>query len=541
MGILVASEPVYAQISAGGVPISFREAMRPDTATPVRLTPPDPGRLAAEDELDRMNYRFAVNIPVSLGIGDAGNWTVSPAGTRVWRMTIIAPGARALLVYFDRFRLGEGDRVFIYNPARTKLLGAFTARNNNRWSTFATEMVEGDAVTIEYDAPAGVALPDLRISEIGYAYRGVSSLGDAPSGFGGSGDCEVNINCEEGQDWQLEKRSVARIAVKRGTGSVWCTGSLVNNVRNDGTPYLLTADHCGRYSSETDLTQWIFYFNYEGTACANPSKEPASNSLVGATLVAHGGNAGAAGSDFFLLRLSSPVPENFNVYFNGWSRITTPPSSSGVTIHHPQGDIRKVSVYNTPLEPTFWTGGSKLAHWRVRWAATPNGHGVTEGGSSGSPLYDNLGRLVGTLTGGDASCDSAYLTAPDYYGMFSYSWDKNGTDSTEVLKYWLDPDSTDVMELNGWAVGTGEMVKEPLVTLRPNPVQDFMILSRPAGSCDDLVISVSDMLGKVVFSEEWKATAGVAKKVGTGSLAPGIYLVAVTGNGIRAVHKIIKQ
>ena len=230
----------------------------------------------------------------------------------------------------------------------------------------------------------------------------------------------------------MEKRSVTRITVKRGGSSLWCTGSLIKNVRNDRKPYILTADHCGNKSSVTDLSQWIFYFNYEGAGCPDPTTEPPLKSITGATLVAHGGNEASTGSDFFLVLLKSAIPDSYNVSFNGWSRETAQPSPSGTTIHHPQGDIKKISTYTTPLQPAHWSGNPALAHWRVTWTGTPSGHGTTEGGSSGSPLFDNYGRLVGTLTGGDSGCDSAALNLPDYYGMFSYSWDKNGTDSVNI-------------------------------------------------------------------------------------------------------------
>ena len=143
-------------------------------------------------------------------------------------------------------------------------------------------------------------------------------------------------------------------------------------------------------------------------------------------------------------------------------------------IHHPQGDIKKISTYTVPLMQTIWTGGSKLAHWQVNWSKTANGHGTTEGGSSGSPIFDSQGLLVGTLTGGDSSCDSLDLLLPDYYGMFSYSWDKNGTDSNEVLKYWLDPDNTNTMTLNGWSVGLEDQQIYGRISVYPNPFDDVL-------------------------------------------------------------------
>lgn len=530
-----------AQLSKGGLPVSISRSVAPDTLIYQPAETPVPEDLAQEDQKSPLPYRFAVNLPVDLGIDTEGRWTTTAGGEKIWRLNIKSPRALALTLYFDRFRIPDGGKLFLYNPGRTQLLGAFTSANNNSLSTFAAGLIYGDQLTLEYNAPADLPVPDLHISEIGHAYRGVTEYSGMKNGFGGSGPCQVNVNCAEGGNWQNEKRGVVRINVKRGSGSLWCTGSLVNNVRNDGTPYVLTADHCGRLSTETDLNNWIFYFNYEGATCPDPAEEPSLHSMTGATLVAHGGNGGQTGSDFFLVLLKSPVPESFHVYFNGWSLDTLQPSPSGTGIHHPQGDIKKISTYVKPLKPSVWVGGSKLAHWKVNWAQTTNGHGTTEGGSSGSPLFDNQGLLVGTLTGGDSSCDSASLDLPDYYGMFSYSWDKNGTDSVSMLKCWLDPDNSGVKVLNGWALSLPETVDNSRVTIFPNPVTNELNIRSAAAPGEDLSLAVYDIWGRTQLSRAWKSGIGNEIRLDLSGFAPGIYFIALTGGDRRVVRKIVKQ
>jgi PKD repeat protein len=125
-------------------------------------------------------------------------------------------------------------------------------------------------------------------------------------------------------------------------------------------------------------------------------------------------------------------------------------SQNGAGIHHPQGDIKMISTYSDPLLSTNYFDSNENTdgkYWRVVWSDTENGHGVTEGGSSGSAIYNSNGLLVGTLTGGQAACN--LQTSPDWYGKFSYHWESNGNDSSTQLKCWLDPigDGTEV--LNG--------------------------------------------------------------------------------------------
>ena len=530
-----------AQVSQGGVPRSFALAMTNDASPVITVASPSVDVLQNEDELNPIPYRFALNIPVDLGIVTAGNWSKAPDGTSVWRLTVESAGALALTLYFDRFKLPEGGKLFVYNPGRTQLIGAFTSENNSKLSTFATELIYGDKLTLEYDMEEGAPLPELHISEVAYAYRGISVYSSMKTGFGGAGKCEVNINCAEGDVWQKQKKSVVRVQIKRATGDVWCTGSMVNNTRMDGKPYFLTADHCGTSSTALEISQWIFYFNYEGTGCPNPTSEPTPKTLTGGKMLAHGGNSGASGSDFFLVLLNSNIPASYNVYYNGWSRETVTPSPSGVGIHHPEGDIKKISTYTDPLVSSSFNGGSLLSHWMVKWSGTAHGHGTTEGGSSGSPIFDNLGRLVGTLTGGESSCDSANLNSPDYYGQFAYSWDKNGYDSINVLKFWLDPTSSNVMTLNGWALGVDEPLQPDWVTVYPNPVAGNLYFKTTASSGKKIGVIVYDTWGRRVFKNEYNNVPDQECVIDMTELASGMYLVKISDGERQYGGKIIKQ
>src|SRR5690606_34279814 len=107
----------------------------------------------------------------------------------------------------------------------------------------------------------------------------------------------------------------------------------------------------------------------------------------------------------------------------------------GASIHHPAGDIKKISTYSSNLVSDTW-GGPAGTHWRVTWTANASGHGVTEGGSSGSPIFNAAGRIIGTLTGGSSFCNAP--SNPDYYGKMSYHWTSNPGDD---LSTYLAPGS----------------------------------------------------------------------------------------------------
>lgn len=153
---------------------------------------------------------------------------------------------------------------------------------------------------------------------------------------------------------------------------------------------------------------------------------------------------GNTGSDYLLVELNATPPTNYNVYYNGWNANNTA-SASGVGIHHPAGGRKKISTYTSALASATYGGTVANTHWRVVWAATANGHGVTEGGSSGSPIFNSSGLIVGTLTGGSSYCTAP--TSPDFYGKMSYHWTSNS--AGQQLKSFLDPGNTGALTLTG--------------------------------------------------------------------------------------------
>ncbi|MCD4747197.1 MAG: hypothetical protein K8R58_12945 [Bacteroidales bacterium] len=444
-----------AQISQGGIPVSFTDKTISNIIKIYEFQKPDLEKLALEDEENESNgmpYRNAVSIPVNLNIFNSGIWTDLDDGSKIWRLRLKSEDALALSVYYDQFWLPHGGKLYLYNEEQSQVIGAFSEYNNKQTGLFATEFIQGEIVTLEYYQPSnsmGEAI--ISISEIAYAYRGVSFMygnGNNGDDFGDSWWCHINVNCStEGDNWQDEKRGVARILIKIGAGYYWCSGSLINNTNDDGSPYFLTAAHCGEGASTSDLNQWIFYFNFEAPGCPNPPSQPSSNTMTGATFKANDPSSGNSGSDFYLVLLNNSIPLYYNPYYNGWNRSTSP-SPNGVSIHHPAGDIKKISTYTSPLQSTTeWNG--LPTHWKVTWVYTTNGRGIIEGGSSGSPIFDNNGRIVGDLTG-HYTYSSCTTPSPAFYGKFSYSWDQNGSTPSTRLKDWLDPGNTGVIYLDAY-------------------------------------------------------------------------------------------
>lgn len=423
---------LQAQISIGGEPYSFNHPSIKAEIPTAKMPKIDLAALKAEDALNESNkqvYRFGKSIEVSLNLDNSGVWQTLPNGDKLWRLQIHSKDAKSINLIYSDFYLPKGGKLFLYNANRSEVLGAFTSKNNKSYRKFSTSLLKGDKTILEYYEPANVAGKGvIQISEVIHGYR--SFQRKIEKGYGDSGDCNVNVNCMDGNDWQVQKRSVAMIIAG---GKRDCTGALVNNVRQDGTPYFLSANHCLPNNSE-EIETWLFVFNYESPTCFDEDGR-LDQAVSGAVL-----RAASADSDFALLELSEVPPLEYSIYYAGWSAEDVAVVQS-TCIHHPAGDIKKITFNEDLLVSDNIDGTPPNTFWKVtEWEK-----GTTEGGSSGSPLFDFNKRIVGQLYGGLASCNNI---AWDTYGKFSYSW--NGKNSIDTrLRDWLDPDNTGVLIIDG--------------------------------------------------------------------------------------------
>jgi PKD repeat protein len=402
-----------------------------------------------EDARLEKSYRVGVEIPVEISLANSGHWEYLPGGGRICRVTILCKGARAIGLNYNALRLPAGTDIFVYTPDREYVIGALTSDEIPENQAFTTRPIAGEEIVLEYYEPEFVNKSALiNISGLVYIYRGFESPEPANEKSLSSGSCEVNVNCEEGQNWQNQKQGVVKILTKIGSRYYYCTGMLMNNTAQDFSGLLLSSAHCtkdfnGGVASEADYLLWVFYFNNEYPGCTAGATK--TTTVVGARKIAMSEKASDIGSDFLLLKTLKNIPPAYNPYYCGWD-IGNGNSSSGVCIHHPDGDVKKISTFTTLLGSGTW-GSTPNTHWLVHWTATMNGYGVTEPGSSGSPLFDDEGLVIGTLTGGQSSCSNP--GGEDMFGKISYSWMSNGTTADMQLQPWLDSLNTGITKMPG--------------------------------------------------------------------------------------------
>lgn len=428
-----------------------------DKVTPIKFQEPNLAPLKAEDAINDLDksipWRFGYDHFVDYGLENAGQWYELPNGDRIWRINFISPGALTMNVLFERYKIPIGGKVYVYNGDRSQILNTYSHLQNNPEEILGTWMVDGESLWIEYFEPKKVrGQGKLNIGNVIHGYRTltVKNVNGTPKALNDSGPCNVDVNCDisafnsTAHDIKEDvKKSVAMIVVG---GSGACTGALVNNTNNDGTPYFLTANHCLGGS----VAGWAFRFNWasdESVADCATNAPSINNSFIqtasGSIL-----RASSSQSDMALVEITDAAfftNNSADLVWAGWNRSTSAVPSLNVGVHHPSGDIQKVCVdlQGATRQTTNFNGNPNTQVWRIAdWDL-----GVTEPGSSGSPLFDQDGLIIGKLSGGSAACAGTNDNGGfDIYGRFGVSWDFGTTNATQ-LKFWLDPAGTNPISL----------------------------------------------------------------------------------------------
>jgi lysyl endopeptidase len=364
--------------------------------------------------------RFAIPHLVSINPVKFQNWEKSTDGY-TWSHRIHAPNAVSLNFGFSKFYLPEGATLNIYSADRTQFIRAFTSGDNNLHHELWTPVIMSDDVILELNVPS-VAINEVEL-ELGHVGQGFRKFGESTRK---AGQCNVDVACSDSKGWENEVNSVGVISTG---GSRFCTGFMVNNTRNDKTPFFMTAAHCRINSS--NAASLVVYWNYQTSKCRGPRDGKLSDFQSGSVHL-----ASFSRSDVTLVKLLSQPKAEWNVNYAGWD-ATGDIGSPAVAIHHPNVDEKSISFENDPTVLSSYGGATSPGdgtHVKViDWDK-----GTTEPGSSGSPLFDMNHRVIGQLHGGGAACGN---DLPDYYGRFFTSWTGGGSASTR-LKDHLDPDST---------------------------------------------------------------------------------------------------
>ena len=440
--ILLSVSTLPAQPTAFTRAVSSLEFTEPVVPEPVDLN-----EVLTEDierEESSGPYSFAVSRQVSITPQTGGLWEEIDNETLLWRLPIASPDAVSLSLGFSRYFMPPGGRMYIYSADESRVIGPFTKDDNKETGQLWTPIIPSDAIIVEVSIPAAqVPELELELTTINHGYRDLNLI--SYYGVGDSQWCQRNAACSEGKPWRDQIRSVALYQTTYKGRSYLCTGSLVNNTAEDDKPYFLTSFGCfdanqnripddRRRAAES----MVIYWNFQSPTCDSYTVS-LNHSQSGATYV-----AGYWKSDFVLVELDQKPSPAFNVYYAGWDRSDSAPSS-GAAIHHPNGDIKKISVENNPLSTVALTKTNSDFNYGTYFMVDAWDVGIMAESSSGAPLFNSDRRIVGQFKSGNSACGTP---GPDYFGPFYRSWSEGRT-RNKSLGCRLDPLGTDVMFLDG--------------------------------------------------------------------------------------------
>ena len=538
LGFTISFATIAQTYNVGG-PVSFdSNVLSNNFKTNEHVMPAfDLEKQLGEDLINQTNkvgpFRFGYEHITNYSLQNSGTWQTTDEGDKVWKIKFSSPGALSMNVIFNDFFIPKGASVHLYNKETDMVVGAYTAKNNNANNMLGSDLIKGETVVIEYFEPSEVAGQGrLLIGMVVHGYVDINNW--YPVKIGESGTCNKDVVCWDACDWLDEIRSVARIAIGGGL----CTGTLINNTSEDGTPYFLTANHCGPSS----MGSAVFKFNYNSTNCSSSNANAAGatngNSVNGSTF-----KASNSASDFGLIELNSIPPASYEVFYAGWENGGASPQTA-VGIHHPSGDVKKLAFDDDPLTSA---AGLSIANssWRIEaWERNT----TTEGGSSGSGLWDENHHLVGQLHGGQANCSNSIN---DYYGKFSMSWTGNGSSSSAArLSDWLDPSGSGVTSLDGYDPNGGvetpafcltsvkEIDNNVFFEMYPNPASSSVTVNLVNG-LDNVSIELVDIQGRLMSS--YKYVTGAIMKVDLSSVSNGVYFIKVSSEGTIQTKKLIVE
>lgn len=425
---------------------------------------------------------FGKLLPCDIDFMNQSTVTQTDGGT-IYTLTLTSQGAYSIGIRTSGLAIAEGSELYIYNNDKDDILGALTSRESDM--TTLTRQIQGDTIHIELFVPQGVPQKDFKITSICYDYANMFCK--QSKGFGTMSACksEIDINCDEGQAFQDIKHAVVLLTIDRDFDTYVCTGTIVNNVNCDQTPYVLTAAHCICDQNAADNT--VIYFNYENQSCGLKSTTSNYSSMTGATIAATAtqktyidkwGNTTEETyptMDFTLLKLKKQIPDNYQPYYAGLSISETDAISSVATIHHPQGDVKKISIAHQKPYQDSYPEEDKAVHYKnfVHWHIAKWDAGSTEGGSSGAALLNLKKQVIGILSGGYADCNNP---TDDFFQMISKAWHPSTNPANQLqLPLAGNTHVTEILPYN--PLNVGEKYLPAIVSATPNSDSTIAVIT----------------------------------------------------------------
>ena len=493
----------FSQIQYGGMPNFYDN--RDEV---INFYQVDPSNLV-DRNFHPMVFQFGHEYDVDIDFMELAT-IIDNGNELIYYLGIESYGAYALGLNFNEFYLTENSELFIYDEDQSFFMGSFDSRNNKAQMELTTSLVKSDRIIIELTVPENEAEEILlNVNTVIHDFTDIRNYYDTAQND--REDCNLNVICDEGDDWRDQIDGVIRVQMGGGL----CSASIINNTANDRTPYVLFADHCVSGSA----SGYVFDFNYQSSTCSGTTG-PLNQSVSGATVLAQ--EDINSGPDFALMVMSSNIPDSYNPYYVGWSRSSSAPQEA-IGIHHPGAALKKISFTNDNVTSNGY-------YWEFQY---DNGRVIP--GSSGSPFFDQNKRQVGIASyiytnycdpSPDCYCDQQYDHG---YGRFDLAWDMG-------MGNYLDPLNTGAQFIDGISISGISILHDSFedMPFENNSLSFTANVSAYSGTIDGVELYYD--LGDGFVSQEMQYSFGDNYQTSIGGLYDGMiieyYIMAVNTEGV---------
>jgi lysyl endopeptidase len=316
-------------------------------------------------------------------------------GGYVYTAELSSPGAVGLRVQFAGFSLPTGAALYLYSDDG-QVFGPYSGKGPLGSGEFDSHTLASDTVTLQLRQVGPASQSDLRKARFQVVGLGHIRPRFMAGECGYNAECVQNAQCATNSAVADSEKAVAHMLFRSGGSYYICSGGLIADTDSSNSlPLFLTANHC--LSRSRDAGTLENFFQFASSACNDTTLCDASYTSLreefGRTLGSSVVSTGAA-ADYTLLRLAQPAPAG--TVSLGWN--SAPVAFSNGTdlfrISHPGGAPQSFSQHDVSTSAptcTGWTRGNRIYSRDVI--------GATEGGSSGSPVVNSDGDIVGQLSG----------------------------------------------------------------------------------------------------------------------------------------------
>lgn len=368
---------------------------------------------------------------INLGKSTDLIWTRKPTGEFIFAQQFTSEGAVGLRIGVLVEQLPDLAVVRIYVPgasteyafggleinqivARNRAAGDSDMEARTWWSPY----VDGTTAVLEVQLPQGLdpAVVKVAVPRISHIFTSPRDVVENKLSPGSSESCNLDVNCYS--TYQSHRNSVGHIIYTKNGSSYQCTGTLLNDMGESHVPYFLTANHCIDTQSAASSVQ-TYWFG-ESAGCNLSALSPSYTSRTGGSLLLYSSSA----TDTAFLRLLDSPPGG--VTFAGWYGGLVNIGDNAFGIHHPRGDMKKISFGSVRqfCNVTGSTSNCGPSSSGAKYSEIQFTQGTTEPGSSGSAAWVTIAgtpRVVGQLLGGNSSCTN--LTGSNIYGRFDLAYE----------------------------------------------------------------------------------------------------------------------